>query len=1103
MNSIWTKQQGKLLIVLTLIVSLVGLVGCSDDDSGPKKFDISGTVVSNDGQALAGIKVVVVNEGTSTGTVDGEWNLTGIKKGAEIKAVDPSDTYTFDDVYKVTADDTDVEFKANENKETETDPNPDEGTLKVKSATAVDKNTIEIEFSDTIDAVEADNFVVPSAEVDTVELEENKVTINLKNFIPNNVSVFFKDITAGGEAVELAPTGVNTENVEIPHLKLSAEKDVVALDPNTDTASVELTTELVNFPEGAEATIEFGTNAEVSQISREETTSEQEKTIRLVVSDLTEKKQIKVTATIKEVKNSKTGELFNDYKENVAAVDKTVTFSPNIDDVEDPDTHSFRLKKAITTQADRLTVWVNKEVTEGLVNHLNSNPGRILVDDNLNDDNDESYIPVERVVKAGTDKLLVILDAGEPGNRNNFPLDDKVTHRVQFDGDYNNSYVLNGSDEFFLGDANYLTLTDVYTSQTDESLSDNQLKVVFSEAVNNLTSVDEDNAARYSVQNLENWVIGGTNLGNDLPSQMSTTFPDDVDLDVEVEVTHSNEDKLTRDVVILTFNPPTGSTDSDRFENMQSFLSEGPHTLQINTIGDWASVTDSANMVSTLEDEYDGIPTSDITAKWYADSPEQFVVEFSGTVQDDDGAIDEDNFEIIVPDKDAASDNYGAHAFAKLTAGEQNSDSLPTEDFTTADDNEINDAFTVTELDEGEKYLIELNYDWTQLYDTENTENNYHMSRFNPLRLKVKGLKDSFGYDLADDENGLTVSSDIELTGVEDSEIFKDYEVLTTVKKDQSESDLLTESDYTILDDENNTVRVSRDAGAVKLNFQRPIQVKDQNGEQHVGSTILTTPSQQQASSANGGVKEVTFEYINQDTGSTVEGTVAKVAARDNLEQARDYSIIVVPIDEDGTGEEVLEDGTWKLVVRDITDDVGNAMGTEKIEDIEITTASDDDDTEPTPNPDKPFDLIKVDAHYNVTEWLVDEYDEDLVNTDDAKDIIHVQFNKPVALTGVATPLKKSNWRLNSEPLPVEGTRIERGILGETAEMDIDNDGIEEDLDKTQYAITIILPDGYLDGQNNNHSLTIIDVEDTDGETLSERVIMEYVDETNGDAFTH
>ncbi|MFO7818681.1 MAG: hypothetical protein R6V17_00435 [Halanaerobacter sp.] len=950
----------------------------------------------------------------------------------------------------------------------------------------------------------ADNFTVPDAEIDTVSVRGTTATIKLKNFIPNNVTVFFEGLMNDGEEVPLAPTGVNTDNVEIPYLELDTEQELVALDPETDTASVELTTRLNNFPAGAEATIEFDTNAEVAQITGEETTSEQGKTIRLVVSDLTEKKQIKVTATIKEVKNPDNGDVFDDYKENVAAVDKTVTFSPNIDDVDDPDAHSYKLKKAVANQADRLTVWVNKDVTKGLIEHLNENTERILVDDNLSDE--ESYIPVEKIVKTGSDKLLVILDSGAAGARSNFPLDDNVNHKVEFDGDYSDGYILSGGDEFFLEDSNYIKLTDVYTSQTDTDLSDDQLKVVFSEPVNNLTIDDDLDSAKYSVRNLKNWVIDGINLGNKLPSQMNTDaiFPADVNDEVSIKVEHSNEDKLTRDVVILTFETPEEDVDEDDkvFENVQSFLSEGSHNLQVNTLGDWASVTNDANMVSTLNDEYEGIPTSDVSVEWKMDSPEQFVVEFSGTVLDSEGEIDGDNFEIIIPDQDVDEKPYDADAFAVLTAGEQNADALP--DKTFEDGEEITDAFTITELTD-KKYLIEMNYDWTQLYNTEGTENNYHMQRFNPLRLRVKGLKDAFGYNLADDPNELDVKPDLDLAEDTASPVLEDSTILTTVKNDTSETDKLDESDSTILDSTSSgPITVSKDAGAVKLDFNEPVQVKDQNGNQHEGSTVLTTPSQQQ-DSANGGVKEMTLEYVNQETGNTVEGTVAKVAAKGDKEQERDYSLIVVPVDDSAEDEDALADGMWRLVVRDITDDVGNAMSTETIKDIEITTAADDGEEEdPEPSPEKPFDLIKVDAHYDVTEWL-DDYNTDEEDKNDAKDLIHVQFNKPVALTGVASPLKKSNWRLNGEALPIEGTRIEKGILGavDGADLDIDDDGEVEDLDQTQYAVTIILPDGYLETHNNNHILTLIDVEDATGASLSERVVTPYVDDTNGNAFVH
>lgn len=114
-----TNRHGKLLIVLTLIVSMIGLVGCSDDENSTKKYNVSGTVVSNDGQALVGVTVKGGNTTTATNT-DGELSLTGIKENKVVTPVD-TDDYTFDGSHKVTADKSGIEFKAKEDKVSEDD----------------------------------------------------------------------------------------------------------------------------------------------------------------------------------------------------------------------------------------------------------------------------------------------------------------------------------------------------------------------------------------------------------------------------------------------------------------------------------------------------------------------------------------------------------------------------------------------------------------------------------------------------------------------------------------------------------------------------------------------------------------------------------------------------------------------------------------------------------------------------------------------------------------------------------------------------------------------------------------------------------------------
>ncbi|MBM7556938.1 hypothetical protein [Halanaerobacter jeridensis] len=191
MNSIWTKRQSKILVVLTLIVSLVGLVGCSDDDSGPKKFNVAGTVVSNDGQALAGITVTVEGGDTKTNTdTDGNWALTKVKKGKVIKAVN-TDDYTFEGSHTVNANKTDIQFKANENKGTD-DNNNEDGENDGLTVEIVDSTTIKVKSSDN----EVEEIILEKE----LELGENEVTFeyNGKSYTK---TVNYKD--PGVESVEL------------------------------------------------------------------------------------------------------------------------------------------------------------------------------------------------------------------------------------------------------------------------------------------------------------------------------------------------------------------------------------------------------------------------------------------------------------------------------------------------------------------------------------------------------------------------------------------------------------------------------------------------------------------------------------------------------------------------------------------------------------------------------------------------------------------------------------------------------------------------------------------------------------------------------------
>ena len=220
-----------------------------------------------------------------------------------------------------------------------------------------------------------------------------------------------------------------------------------------------------------------------------------------------------------------------------------------------------------------------------------------------------------------------------------------------------------------------------------------------------------------SVRNLTTWTVDGASLQG---------------RNVTVEVLHSKPSEYTRDLVRLTFNDPD---DYDRF-----LRGETSRQLQVNTLGDWAAVTDRNNIVVTQETSYLGCPVVDPglppdpecpgcpevlwwmdgkpevygdDGDWLNESPEQFIVE---VFPPETGALDLSDmyFEIFVPDN---GDYVTPHMIL-----EEGVD------------------FVVNNLP-GNRYLLELTEDWTVLFDTDDTAEAYHQARFNPIRLYAYDIR--------------------------------------------------------------------------------------------------------------------------------------------------------------------------------------------------------------------------------------------------------------------------------------------------------------------------------------------------------------------------
>ncbi|AYF53421.1 hypothetical protein FDJ70_06440 [Clostridium botulinum] len=877
---------------------------------------------------------------------------------------------------------------------------PVKETIKVESVGAIDETTVKVTFDSKIDKVSKENFKISGVEVTGVlqDEEEKAVIISIDNYMPHDAKISFNGIKVNGEDVQL--TDKYIDNSTRSSIELKANKEQVMVYSDKANEPVEITVNVNKLPKNSEATLEFSTT--FGQIVKQETTTNGEVKVKLAPEIADGDREAVVTAKILTVKDTKTGTVYPVYK-NVDLGSTKVKFKMNHKQTESGKV--FRITGALTDQADRVYVKLNEPLNESVLEKLQKKTDSIKV---YNGGDTKKPIAVEKVVRKDAKTLILVLDTKDA----NFPLIDNVKHSVKFEYQ-DDELVVNGESKFFLEDSNYIKMIQVKTSQDDKTLQQNQIRVIFNEAVNNVSEGKE--GFNYSVQNKSNWVIDGLNLKNNLPSK------DEKNVDIKVESIDKNAE--TRDSVILTFKNPKDVKEFIADEDSEGKLVKH-HKLEVNNVGDWASITDKHNIVATQELEYSSVKLKKPEVKLQCDSPEQFIVKFTEKVDLGDEKDLSKRFTVVVPNKtNNSKDPYavGVRKFA-LTG----------------------DKIHVTPVGE-DAYVIELTEDWTKIFNTDKTKENYHDELFNEIKVEINGAKDIIGNAIETGTGtGICLTNGVKLT--------EDVVSPKIVKAEQTTK-----------------------TGNVKITMNEPVQFVDRLGN-HMDSQV--TPSEQQEFKADtekekGKVPTATFEYVQVKDAEgnkvtdirTIPGVIESLNDYDlGGDSTRDFVATIKPQTELAFGE-------WKLVVRSISDDVGNTMTTKTIGVDEIggkaseliKVVKEEHKEEVKETKEIPLELEGIDAHHDVS----------IYHGKDDCDIIHIKFNKNMSLVGSNSVLEKNNYRLDGRAIPVEGTRIERGLMGIK--------GHETDKD----SVTIILPNGYLQENDDKHILTIMNV---NGANTTEKV---------------
>ncbi len=511
--------------------------------------------------------------------------------------------------------------------------------------------------------------------------------------------------------------------------------------------------------------------------------------------------------------------------------------------------------------ADRIIAYFNKEVkAEQFLNSdgkLNANKVEIEVKDGVNYANGcEVATILQGDASTGSEpnKTLQILMAK--------PLRDNSEIKMTFkDKRYNVATSNTVYDR--LVDATQPAVYNVEAVNKAGKPSMRMLKVTFSEAV--LTKdLDDSTGDIYSADNVDNYRISGQKLN-------------EFSKNAKVEIS----DKATeRNIVYITL----GKDDNGK---PVYFKGNNLYSLQASDIGDWAANTDGKMNVIHTQTFYFNVadnkdePAGTVTVQ----SPEQWLVKFNGDI-----AVAKGNDKVVnQPVKDLSPDDLNSllrdkEPLIRLEMYNATRNDFELVQTKVADAPNVSgiNPITIRKTSVDGEYIVELTEDWTYIFDTDLTGDNYYKNHRFQLKVDKNRL---FNY-----ENGQENSKDIVMSLTDNTAT--GYEKMLSPDNTSPE----------VID----CVQVGK---YYHVQINEPVQLRVTNNQM---DNHLFTPSQNQQKVSNG-IPQPTARFYNTETKETVLGKVQDWLYED------DTWIRILP-------EKTLSAGKWELTVTALTDDVENTI---------------------------------------------------------------------------------------------------------------------------------------------------------------------------------
>lgn len=768
------------------------------------------------------------------------------------------------------------------------------------SAKALGKDKVEVSFSRAVDSVTADNFKIAGGTVKSATLSADKKSAVLEVEgleYGKDYTVDAKGILIGGVAKDLGSLSFMTQSVEnIWMLEVTPKASSILANGSDNT---EVTFQLKNKATGEvdmkadDIVLKLSTS--FGSLAKERVTIQDGKATVLLTSEFSNTDlEATIDAQIIETVNG-------DYKDLIGKIDGQAKVKFSTVMVTPAPVEMINVLAAESNQADRVTIFLDKAVSRELLLKsfgLDKVRQGLHEEDYMANDNIqiEQFDGMKRVigiksVPSNPKAFEVILDKETP-------LQDNATVKVLAKITSSTDTEVKSKASFKLTDARQPEVTSV------KAVGLNQLEVKFSEAIAD---------AKFKID-----------------GQFGEKY-----FDVKYLGFDNKEGVDRRDTVIITLNDKEMMAAVKAEEiypgPKEGYFTPGKHSLQIWDAMDFAALSDESNIGTTQNLDFTvAADTVKPTAGVVVESPEQFRVMFSKQL------------------KNLSLADVQALLGSKMKLERYNSGTKLYEDFSQY-------AEITYYNDETGEVLVELNKDWTEIYNTVNTKENYYNDKF-----KITLAKDSVKAE-ANGEKNDALSLDLNYSG----------SPLNTPDLKSAEINAI---DRILLSNDFNVM------------MSEPVKLRglDQSDTPLINADGTVLPP------------KTTVEFIGKDKDGkivTIDGSVIgytnssdmnfRVAANQSLQSL---------VDNAGYGEE------WKVVVKSLSDDVGNTVAT-ATHDFKIMKT-------PVKPVVSPFEIEKVSA-----------------NAKDEKDVIRVKFTEGVQYSGMYDATSTAQYTLNGKNLPV-GTSI-------------------------------------------------------------------------------